>query len=218
MEHGWTKPEWKPQKLPQDDGSFKPDDAAYNAFMANGYKFDTIQPTAQGGYAGQTRAVIAKYVVGPGSSYGGESVVGMNTGINFMVQRFADVLLIYAEATLGAAASTTDATALEAINRVRARAELVPLTSITLEDIMHERRVEFAFEGDYWYDIQRQGFAKAKEIIESQNRGTVGNTPVWSVPIYVTNFTESMMYLPVPSSESLQDPLLLEAPVPYYVK
>ena len=128
MEHGWTKPDWKPQKLPQDDGSFKPDDAAYNAFMANGYKLDTIQPTNQGGYLGQTRSVIAKYVVGPGSGYGGEPVVGMNTGINFMVQRYADVLLIYAEATLGTAASTTDASALEAINSVRARAELVPLT------------------------------------------------------------------------------------------
>ncbi|MFZ0473648.1 MAG: RagB/SusD family nutrient uptake outer membrane protein [Bacteroidales bacterium] len=218
MEHGWTKPDWKPQKLPQDDGSFKPDDAAYNAFMANGYKFDTIQPGTQGGYYNQTRAVIAKYVVGPGSAYGGEPVIGMNTGINFMVQRYADVLLIYAEATLGTAASTTDASALEAINRVRARAELVPLESITLEDIMHERRVEFAFEGDYWYDIQRQGFAKAKEIIESQNRGTVGNNPVWSVPIYVTNFTESMMYLPIPASESLQDPALLEPPVSYYEK
>ena len=109
MEHGWTKPEWKPQKLPQDDGSFKPDDAAYNAFMANGYKFDTIQPAGQGGYYNQTRSVIAKYVVGPGSGYGGEPVIGMNTGINFMVQRYADVLLIYAEATLGTATSTTDA-------------------------------------------------------------------------------------------------------------
>ena len=62
---------------------------------------------------------------------------------------------------------------------------------------MHERRVEFAFEGDYWYDIQRQGFAKAKEIIESQNRGTVGNNP-FELPIYITTFTQSMMFLPIP--------------------
>jgi hypothetical protein len=140
----------------------------------------------------------------------------MNTD-NFMVQRYADVP-IYAEATLGTAATTTDASALDAVNKVRARAELTPLTEITLEDIMHERRVEFAFEGDYWYDIQRQGFAKAKEIIESQNRGTVGNSPVWMVPVYVTNFTQSMMFLPIPASESLQDPMLLEPPVSYYDK
>lgn len=218
MEQGFVKADWKPKKLPQDDGSYTVDDQAYNDFMANGYRYDTIQGTSQGGYQNQTRANIAKYVVGPGKSYGGEQVVGMNTGINYMVLRYADVLLIYAEATLGANAITTDAAALEAFNKVRRRANLPEKTSLSLEEIMHERRVELAFEGDYWYDIQRQGFAKAKEIIESQNRGTVGNSPEWSVPEYITNFTESMMYLPIPASESLQDPKLLDPPVSYYNK
>ena len=214
MEHGWSHPAWKPKKLPQDDGSFKPDDAAYNTFMATGYKYDTVQNAAQGGYLNGPRANIAKYVVGPGSTYGGETVVGMNTGINFMVQRYADVLLIYAEATLGSAASTTDATALTQFNKVRNRAGLPSLTSLTLDDIMHERRVEFAFEGDYWFDIQRQGFTKAKAIIEAQNRATTKG----AAPVYVTNFTAAKMYLPIPASEILQDPLLSEEPVHYYNK
>lgn len=219
MEHGWSKPDWKPKKLPQDDGSYKPDDQAYNDFMANGYKYDTIQDPAQGGYLNGTRANIAKYVVGPGKSYGGEQVIGMNTGINFMVLRYADVLLIYAEAVLGVQASTSDFSALEAYNAIRLRAELPTKGSITLEDILQERRVELAFEGDYWFDIQRQGFARAKEIVEAQNRGTVGNAlPDWSIPVYVTNFTEQMMHLPIPASESLQDPKLLDPAVPYYNK
>jgi hypothetical protein len=96
----------------------------------------------------------------------------MNTGINTMILRYSDVLLIYAEAVLGTEGSTSDAAALSAFNNVRQRAGLLPKESITLDDIMHERRVEFAFEGDYWFDIQRQGFAKAKQIIEAQNRGT----------------------------------------------
>jgi hypothetical protein len=219
MEQGWTMPAWKPKKLPQDDGSYKPDDAVYNTFMANGYKYDTIQSTTQGGYLNEVRATIAKYVVGPGSKYGGEPVIGQNTGQDFMVLRYADILLIYAESVLGTQASTSDATALDAFNKVRLRAELPTKSALTLADILKERRVEFAFEGDYWFDIQRQGFAKAKLIIEAQNRGTVGNSlPTWSVPVYITNFTESMMYLPIPASESLQDPKLLEDPVPYYTK
>jgi hypothetical protein len=61
---------------------------------------------------------------------------------------------------------------LEAVNKVRSRAGLADLTSLTKDIILHERRVEFAFEGDYWFDIQRQGFTKAKQILEAQERGT----------------------------------------------
>jgi hypothetical protein len=218
MEQGWTMPKWKPKKLPQDDGSYSVDDAAYNTFMSGGYIYDTIQNTSRGGYLNGTRSNIAKYVVGPGTSYGGETVIGMNTGINFMVQRYADVLLIYAEAELALQASTSDPEALAAFNKVRQRAGLPDKALITSDDIFQERRVEFAFEGDYWFDIQRQGFTKAKTIIEAQNRGTVGNTPVWSIPVYIPNFTASMMYLPIPAGEVLQDPQLAEPAVPYYQK
>lgn len=213
MEHGWTMPDWKPQKLPQADGSYSVDDAAYNEFMKNGYRYDTIQDTKQGGSLNGTRSTIAKYVVGPGSKYGGEQVIGMNTGINFMMLRYADILLIYAEATLGTSATTSDATALEAFNAVRLRAGLPVKSSIDIDDIIHERRVEFAFEGDYWFDITRQGYQKARAIIEAQNRGTVpGN------PFYVTNFTEDKMFLPIPASEVLQDPRLDDDPEPYYTR
>ncbi len=199
MEHGWSNPQWKPKNA----------NAAYNAFMANGYKYDTLQPTADGGQKNAVRANIAKYVVGPGSAFGGEAVLGMNTGINTMMLRYADILLIYAEAVLGANASTTDASALSAFNKVRARAGLIVKTSLTPDDILKERRVEFAFEGDYWFDIQRQGFAKAKQIIEAQNRGTFDN------PQYVT-FNQNYMHLPIPAGEVLQDPALAQPPVAYY--
>lgn len=201
MEQGWSMPNWKPQNA----------DADYNAFMAKGYVYDTIPPTNKGGNKNATRSNIAKYVVGPGSSYGGESVLGMNTGQNFMMLRYADVLLIYAEAILGNNASTSDAAALDAYNRIRTRAGLPTKTSITLDNIMRERRVEFAFEGDYWYDIQRQGYAKAKQIIEAQNRGSA------DTPLFVT-FNEKNMYLPIPASELLQDPELAKDPIPFYSK
>jgi starch-binding outer membrane protein, SusD/RagB family len=207
MEQGWKHLSWIPQKA-----AGSSDNDAYNTFMTNGYVYDTVQDPSRGGEKNGTRSNIAKYVVGPGSSFGGEQVIGMNTGMNTMLLRYADVLLIYAEATLGTDASTTDEAALDAFNKVRTRAGLPSLTSLTLDDILHERRVEFAFEGDYWYDIQRQGFDNAKAVIESQNRGAVGA----GNSVYITTFTESMMYLPVPTSESLQDPALLEEPVHYY--
>lgn len=200
MEHGWAKPEWKP----------KNSNAAYNAFMANGYRYDTSAVVGEGGQRSMTLSNIAKYVVGPGAKYGGEAVSGMNTGINTMILRYADILLIYAEAILANNTVTTDAEALAAFNKVRARANLSPKTSITQDDVLKERRVEFAFEGEYWFDIQRQGFAKAKQIIEAQNRGTELS------PFYVNNFTEQMMHLPIPSGEVLQDPALAKDPVPYY--
>lgn len=199
MEHGWSNAQWKPKNA----------NTAYNAFMASGYKYDTLQPTTDGGQKNATRSNIAKYVVGPGSAFGGEAVLGMNSGINTMILRYADVLLIYAEAVLGTNASTADAAALAAYNKVRSRAGLATKTSITLTDILKERRAEFAFEGDYWFDIQRQGFAKAKQIIEAQNRGTAGS------PLYVT-FNESYMHLPIPAGEILQDPALAKPAVPYY--
>lgn len=201
MEHGWTNPSWKPQRV---------NAPKYNAFMANGYRYDTLQPTEDGGQLGPTRSNIAKYFAGPGKGFGGESVLGQVSGNNVVVLRYADVLLIYAEATLAGAGSSSDAKALEALNKVRTRAGLLPRTSFTQDDILHERRVEFAFEGDYWYDIQRQGFAKAKALIEKQNRGTVSGAN------YITNFTEDKMYLPIPAGEIVQDPELNKDPVPYY--
>ncbi len=200
MEHGWKMPNWKPTTS----------DDAYNAFMANGYVYDTSASAPSSARAGSgTGANIAKYVVGPGLSFGGEQVLGMNTGQNFMMMRYADVLLVYAEAILAGNPSTSDGEALAAFNRVRTRAGLSAKTTINIDDILHERRYEFAFEGDYWYDVQRQGYAKAKAIIEAQDRGQVGS------PLHVT-FTENYMYLPIPASEILQDPKLAEDPVPYY--
>lgn len=203
MTHGWSHPAWKP----------KTGTADYDNFMANGYKYDTLQPAGgAGGQKNDTRSNIAKYVVGPGASYGGEPVLGMNTGINTMLLRYSDVLLIYAEAILAGAASTSNGDALAAFNEVRERAGLQPKSAITNDDILHERRVEFAFEGDYWFDIKRQGYVKAKALIQAQNRGTMEFSK-YITPAYAK---DDDMDLPVPATEALANPALLEAPVPYY--
>jgi hypothetical protein len=77
-----------------------------------------------------------------------------NGGIDMILMRYADILLMYAEAkvSLGQA---TDPTALAALNQVRIRAGMPALTLLTESDVRYERRVELAFEGLRLLDIRR---------------------------------------------------------------
>ncbi|HEY0678193.1 MAG TPA: RagB/SusD family nutrient uptake outer membrane protein, partial [Chitinophagaceae bacterium] len=202
MEHGAIYPQWKPTRA---------NNPTYNTFHANGYRYDTAQASPVGTKT-STRSNIAKYVVGPGSS--SEPVLMQKTQINTYILRYADILLIYAESILGANASTTDPQALAAINKVRARALLPAKSSITKDEILNERRVELAFEGDYWFDITRQGYAKAKQIIEAQNRGYKNDNG--SETVVTPVFNQNQMFLPIPISEVAQNPKLTEPAVAYY--
>ena len=76
---------------------------------------------------------------------------------NWRLMRYADVLLMYAEAVLRAegSASTTDPGALDAINKVRDRAGLVTLTSVTEDAIIHERDIELCAEHHRYWDLVR---------------------------------------------------------------
>jgi starch-binding outer membrane protein, SusD/RagB family len=199
MEQGFYKPEWKNESFP------------------NGFKYDTT------GGAGvtdnfhiftSTRASMQKYIVGPNRT--GEPVnTSSHSQINTYILRYADVLLIYAEAILGTAASTSDAAALTAYNAVHSRAGLPAVSTINIDEILHERKVEFAFEGDYWFDIQRQGFAKAKQMVEAQERGDYGiNKELFTFK--ATLSSAAKLFLPIPQAETVADPLLLQPAIAYY--
>ena len=75
---------------------------------------------------------------------------------NFVVYRYADVLLMEAEA-LNESGKTKDAEA--PLNIVRTRAGLPSITGKTQSEmreiIIHERRMELAFEGHRWFDLIR---------------------------------------------------------------
>jgi hypothetical protein len=76
---------------------------------------------------------------------------------NWRLIRYADVLLMYAEAVLraGGTESTTNIDALNAINEVRNRAGLDPLTSVTKNAIIHERDIELCAEHQRFWDLVR---------------------------------------------------------------
>ncbi len=77
---------------------------------------------------------------------------------NWIIQRYADVLLIYAEA-VNAGGTATNGSAEAALNQVRSRAGIPTvsgLSSAALTDSVRvERRREFAFEGQRWFDLSR---------------------------------------------------------------
>lgn len=80
---------------------------------------------------------------------------GQGSEVAFIRYRFGEVLLNAAEASFELGDNTTAATY---INEVRARAGLItPLSAgdITFDRIVHERKVELAFEGLYFYDMKR---------------------------------------------------------------
>ena len=94
----------------------------------------------------------------------------MATGLSTHILRLADVYLVYAEAVLGNNASTSDAGALKAFNAVRSRAGVPEKTSITFDDIFLERRLELAYEGDFWYDFVRLAYYNSNDALDRLNR------------------------------------------------
>jgi SusD family. len=85
-----------------------------------------------------------------------------NTDDNWPVYRYADALLLLAEVQ-NEQGKTGEA--LVHLNRVRSRAmpDAVPVTANSQEElrerILHERRVELAFENKRWFDLIRSGKA-----------------------------------------------------------
>lgn len=94
-----------------------------------------------------------------------------NSGVNYQIIRYADVLLMFAEAENEVAGPTADA--YEAINKVRRRAFGVAIDTPSAYDLSGldqaafqeavwlERFRELTFEGVQWFDLIRTGRAEA---------------------------------------------------------
>ncbi len=76
---------------------------------------------------------------------------------NYIVFRYAETLLMHAEALLQGASSPT-MSADEAVNIVRARAGMAPLTGVTLDQVIDEKYAELSMEwGKRFFDMVRLG-------------------------------------------------------------
>ncbi len=81
----------------------------------------------------------------------------LNYNNNLRVYRYAETLLNAAELTLATGGSNGEATGY--LNEVHRRAGLPAMTSITEDDILNERHLEFVGEGKRYFDLVRTGKA-----------------------------------------------------------
>lgn len=116
-----------------------------------------------------------------------------NGGSNDRVIRFADVLLMHAEA---AAKNNNESGARTSLERVRSRArggnptilpEVTSSGQALLDAIYHERRVELGLEGHRFFDLVRTG--RAESVLGSMGyvQGIHNLFPIPSSQILVTN-------------------------------
>jgi hypothetical protein len=200
--------------------------------VANGgytYNFETENPENSDSPLESPNEVLnhlKKFVVGSSDDTNGQVGTDQDAAINQYILRLADVYLILAEAILGSGTSTANSNALWAINEIRHRADLEELSSITFLDILKERRIELALESMYWFDLKRYYYRSPQEAIDYINTQKRGYTysPIsgtddepnsWdsyqlNAPEDSIILHESQMYLPIPASEVLKNPLLSE--------
>lgn len=93
------------------------------------------------------------------AAHGAPGVTGTGrSNLNIPQIRYAEVLLIYAEAQ-NRAEGAPNALAYDALNRIRGRANLLPLSGLTPstfeEAVWRERWHEFCYEGITWFDMVR---------------------------------------------------------------
>lgn len=154
--------------------AYKPGDTRRNATIINiEQEIPKFSPVDQRQYTGYAWKKFAPTLDENGQSTvvnlgGNEQLDGFD---DLPVIRFADVLLMGAELHLLAGGSK--ALAQKYFNRVRDRAfqDQNHRKPVSYEAIMHERRLEFAFEGQRYWDVIRQSMNKANRVLDNDGEG-----------------------------------------------
>lgn len=131
---------------------------------------------------------------------------GTAAGNDFPIYRYADILLMYAEAATRAGNAPTQA-AVDALNQVHRRAYGQPATSPSAVDfkladytaetfndlVLKERGYETQYEGKRWLDLKRLGANKLKQIIKAATGKDVADKHLlWPVPVGELNFNTAL--------------------------
>lgn len=205
----------------------KTDKRRQETIMIGGESYPNIKTTEGLGFvvpkdrglAQNSGGAIKKYCIGVvnGDATGPiDNWAMMNN--NTYKMRYAELLLIHAEAILAGGANTSNAAALKSLNAVRKRAGLAELSSFTFDDLFLERRKELCFEGDYWFDLGRIDKAKAIAIMSAQNRGDRSFEAFFTPNYDPANHAANDFYMDYPDNEVAINPKLLQDPVPYTFK
>jgi hypothetical protein len=135
--------------------------------MLNGDFYPELNQAA-GGYKA-TGTGMKKHVIGNEKDNNAPTMDIWSSIEHNAYLRLADVYLVYAEAILGNNASTSDGNALKYFNAVRSRAGVDIVTSITPTMLRVERRVELAYEGQYWIDLVRYSYYDPNNAVKLLN-------------------------------------------------
>ncbi|UOE46881.1 RagB/SusD family nutrient uptake outer membrane protein [Mucilaginibacter sp. SMC90] len=140
---------------------------------------------------------------------------------NYIIFRYAEVLLSYAEAQNEAVGP--DASVYDAVNKVRARSSLPAVKAGLTKDQMRvyihrERRIELAFEDKRWFDIRRwlittgtNGVLTSPEYGMKIEAGGAGLTYT-PVKIFTNTFFERQNWMPIPQTEIDKNKKLVQNP------
>jgi len=100
---------------------------------------------------------------------------------NIRILRYADILLMNAEAALQPEVGQS-AAAVADIAPLRSRAQLPPKNALTIDDVWQERHVELAMEHDRFWDIVRQGRAAAIMHAAGKSNFVAGKNELLPIP------------------------------------
>ena len=157
------------------------------------YRIDPQQPTQN---------QVVKYLPNGDEDLGiaPTSTDPTRAGNDWIILRYADVLLMHVEAIMAGGNDTSVPAALNSFQQIRNRAGLTdPVTSITKQELLDERRVELAFENQRLFDLIR--FNVAQDVLTS-----FSNDNGYS-------FTASDLLLPIPQREiNLSNGMLTQNP------
>lgn len=221
-----------------DAGSrFKYTDVALEQFKAEANAVKAKDPSADGRY-GRTLlgsfvhsgAIITDYKTATqyyvwkykGTDVADKDNVRTAEDANFILYRVADVMLMKAEALIMKGEPTWDA-ALDLVNQIRTRATLDTLVVTTSESnelemlklVLHEREMEFVAEGKRWHDLLRfgkmQNYKYKETFIDMVVEANQTMNAQWIRSVLRSNDAH---YMPLPQSEIIANPLLVQNP--YY--
>ena len=121
-------------------------------------------------------------------------------GNDWIVTRYADVLLLHVESILAGGLETNSPDAIASFQAVRERAGTAePITSVTQQMLLDERRVELAFENHRFLDLKR--FGVAQEVLSAFSAANS------------FNFQATDLLLPIPGPEiAISQGLLTQNP------
>jgi hypothetical protein len=182
--------------------AYEPDDLRKNISLKTSFTLDgTVYPIP--------------YV----SKYNYPHTIVQRTNTNWPVMRYADVLLMLAEAINEQTAANAEA--LGYLNQVRKRAGLAAVAVTGKNEfrtaVLKERRIELAFENHRWFDLKRTNTpAEWVALMNAHGSRELASPTVsrGNVPFNTTDyqFSENEYYLPLPAPQILINPKLVQNP------